>query len=128
MWSYSLGLEQGWISTDPATIRGAASACGGDGSVQQAWTPTQVGGGPAPAPLDQAALAKYPWPPKITAAATTLSYTQTGTITPLPTSSVFGSAAQPLPTGWANRADDAPFFVPISGQSYPPAWPSNAAL
>lgn len=128
MWSLSLGIEHGWISTDPATVRGAATACGGDGNIQQAWTPAQVGGGPAPAPLDQAALDQYPWPPKITGAATLRSYTQTGTITPLPTSLVSGPASQALPTGWLNRDDDAPFYVPIAGQTYPSAWPPGAAL
>ncbi|TFK76576.1 glycoside hydrolase [Pluteus cervinus] len=122
-WSYQLGLQQGWMPTDP---RDAIGVCGGaDPFVPplQSWQTGGAGAGNAAAPIA--------WPPaSITSGgAVTLlpSYTQAG---PIPTLSGPSFAATPSANagnGWANAADTALMYVPIPTCSYLDPWVGDAS-
>ncbi|KAG8905076.1 hypothetical protein FRB99_000724 [Tulasnella sp. 403] len=126
-WSYSLGLENGWMPTDP---REAIGACGG-GSPASALKPSMTGGaGSGNFAAD--VRAANPWPP------TSLqpgglqpnqlpSYTQTGTIPTLPAPTFTNAKGQNVNSGgsWTDQSDTTPIFTPISSCTYPDAWNAN---
>jgi len=127
-WSYQLGLEHGWMPTDP---READGICGNSSP----WTPPlsawQTGGvGAGTLAADQAALV---WPPRTISNAGAASrlpiYTPTGvvptlpepTFSPRPTSNQFTAGR-----GWNNPGDTAGLMVPISTCSYLDPWVGDA--
>jgi len=59
-WSYKLGLEGGWIPTDPRTVAGTCASIG----LSEPWSGTfqgyMIGGDGAGPPSD---ASSYPWPP-----------------------------------------------------------------
>lgn len=132
-WSYQLGLEQGWMPTDP---REAAGACGNSSPWQpplQAWQTGGAGAGNIPATVTSA----YAWPPATisNAGAVNLlpSYTPTGPIPTLPAPTLTppsGSAATPtvdVGSGWNNPSDNVGVAAEIPGCSYLDPWVSPAA-
>ncbi|KAG8910929.1 hypothetical protein FRC01_006043, partial [Tulasnella sp. 417] len=110
MWSYSLGLKEGWIPEDPSQATGV---CGGNNPAQP-LTAEMLG--TAGGDISASVRAANPWPP------TSLNpgslnadnvpvYTATGAIPTL---------AVPTPTtgnvdGWFNDADTKPIYTPIAG-------------
>ncbi|KAG8874497.1 hypothetical protein FRB97_005864 [Tulasnella sp. 331] len=119
-WSYSLGLEQGWMPTDP---RAAVGVCGGS-SPASSLTP-QMTGGPGSGDFAASVRKANPWPPTTIApsgySATQLpSYTQTGT--PIPTLSMPSVSATVTDNGWFDPSDTTPMYTPIAGCTYPDAW------
>ncbi|KAJ2922815.1 hypothetical protein H1R20_g14280, partial [Candolleomyces eurysporus] len=132
LWSYQLGLKNGWMPTDPRTVVGTCASVGGpsttwDGTFQ----PYMTGG--AGAGLATGA-GGYPWPPTtingVGAAAIELpAYTATGTIATLPAPTFTGSSGQSISSGngWFNPDDTALAPTPVAGCTYPDAWNAEDA-
>ncbi|KAF8509917.1 glycoside hydrolase family 5 protein [Gautieria morchelliformis] len=124
-WSYQLGLQQGWIPTDP---RSAAGACKNSNPWTGPLAAWQTGGSGAGS-LAPSATSSLVWPPAAISNAGPASllptYTPTGTIPTLAVPTF--TASSPATTfsagnGWANAQDTGGAFVPISGCSYPDPW------
>ncbi|KAJ7466517.1 glycoside hydrolase family 5 protein [Mycena latifolia] len=144
LWSYQLGLEGGWMPTDPRTSVGQCAALNVTGpqfdGTFSAW---QTGGAGAGTIAPSAVAAFGQWPPAtishVDAPATLLPvYTPTGSIPTLtwatpaatPTGSASAAAsraAQVTPTasvgdGWFDAADTQLVMTAIAGCTYPDAW------
>ncbi|KAI0362338.1 glycoside hydrolase [Trametes cingulata] len=125
-WSYQLGLQQGWMPTDPRDSEGVCENSAPFNPPLQAWQTGGAGAGQIPATV-QAALA---WPPasltNVDDIATLPQYTQTGSIVSLPAptlTAVSGKATSTVATGsWNNPSDTASFFVPIATCGYLDPW------
>jgi len=133
LWSYQLGLQNGWIPTDPRQSVGQCAALGGgnepfDGTYS-AWQTGGAGAGTiAPSFVSQFGQ----WPPATISnadgpASLLPSYTPTGSIETLPPPTLTASVTQSISTGdgWFDTADTASAETAIQGCSYPNAW--NAA-
>jgi len=126
-WSYQLGLQQGWMPTDPRTAVGACKNANPFNGPLSAWQTVGTGAGQIPASV----TASYTWPPTMisNAAAATLlpSYTPTGTVLTLPaptfteTGSAKGSSVS-AGDGWQNPSDTAGAMVAIASCSYLDPW------
>ncbi|KAJ6502722.1 glycoside hydrolase [Mycena vitilis] len=137
LWSYQLGLEGGWMPTDPRAAHGKCASIGVTGEqfpgTFSAW---QTGGSGAGTIAASATNAFGQWPPatisNVDAADLTLmpTYTATGSVPTLTyiTPSVTGSAsAAPSPTvsvgnGWFDSSDTTPGVTAVAGCTYPAAW------
>ncbi|KAG8945354.1 hypothetical protein FRC04_000889 [Tulasnella sp. 424] len=123
MWSYQLGLQEGWMPSDPTK---AVGTCGNT-SPATALTAEMLGGAGA-GDISATVRAASPWPPTAIlpgnlSPANVPVYTPTGTIVTLPV---------PTPTvgtadGWFDAADTQPMITPIAGCTYPDAWGSADA-
>ena len=128
-WSYQLGLEQGWMPTDP---RDSIGVCGNSNPWAPPLQPWQTGGTGAGSNVQSSGLQ---WPP----ASITLggdvdilpSYTPTGTILTLPgptfTQSGGSSGKVDVGDGWANPSDTRGMYVQIQGCSYLDPWVGASA-
>ncbi|KAJ7758995.1 glycoside hydrolase family 5 protein [Mycena maculata] len=145
LWSYQLGLQGGWMPTDPRTANGTCAALGANSApfdgVFSAWQTGGAGAGTI-APSAIASFGTYP-PQTISnvpAAALTLlpTYTATGGVSTLtyvtPTASVTGSGTvvSAAPTvsvgdGWVDAGDTAPGVTTVAGCTYPDAWSALGA-
>jgi len=124
-WSYQLGLQNGWMPTDP---RAAIGACGNSNPWTpplQAWQTGGAGAGTIPASVS----ANLAWPPASlsTPGAVSLlpSYTPTGTIITLPGPTFTSSHGSPtinVGSGWLNTADNQGLFVAIPTCTYLDPW------
>ncbi|KAL0562957.1 hypothetical protein V5O48_019121 [Marasmius crinis-equi] len=123
-WSYSLGLQNGWIPKDP---REANGACGNTSP----FIGTITDG------TGQVDLSKYPWPPKsITLAGSPTNlprYTDTGSVPTLTAATYTVSGAKPTKTvdmgnGWNNPNDKTGYAAEIEGCKYPDAWVNGATV
>ncbi|PPR07127.1 hypothetical protein CVT24_010477 [Panaeolus cyanescens] len=130
LWSYKLGLEGGWMPTDP---RAAVGACGSMGAPFTGFQPWMTGGVGA-GTLQSYQTAPYPWPPVqfngAPAAPTQLPmYTPTGVINTLPVPTFTDSKGNTIArgNGWANAADTIPAPTAISGCTYPDGWDALSA-
>ncbi|KAF7315129.1 Glycoside hydrolase family 5 protein [Mycena indigotica] len=135
LWSYKLGLENGWIPPDP---RKAIGVCTGLGAGQaepfdgtySAW---QTGGAGA-GTIAPSASAKFgTWPPVSIANVEAASlkamptYTPTASITTLTYATPTAKVAVPSPSiglgnGWKNAGDKTPAMTAVAGCVYPNAW------
>ncbi|EJD38715.1 glycoside hydrolase family 5 protein [Auricularia subglabra TFB-10046 SS5] len=131
LWSYSLGLANGWIPQDPREAIGHCASRGVQLDPALAFngklSASATGGPGAPSTLDPAATATVrPWPP------TQLDqvdgdnvqfpmYTPTGAIHTLPPPTATPAPSKSL-NGWAFPQDTALAAVPIAGCTYPDAW------
>ncbi|KAJ6488571.1 glycoside hydrolase family 5 protein [Mycena vitilis] len=132
-WSYSLGLENGWMPEDP---REAVGQCGNKSPFQGTLSAWQTGGAGAGAiPTDvQSALS---WPPPsivfangVTSPGNALpTYSPSGSAITLPGPSFTPASGAPSATksvdagsGWLNPSDSAGMMQPISGCSYLDPW------
>ncbi|KAH9945946.1 glycoside hydrolase [Epithele typhae] len=118
-WSYQLGLQEGWMPTDP---RAAEGVC--DDTAPFAGTITD-GSGQVP----QTFLDTFTWPPASLTnepdLATLPQYTQTGTIITLPPPAfTSGSSTISASTGngWNNPSDTAFLFVPVASCGFLDPW------
>ncbi|KAF9068669.1 glycoside hydrolase family 5 protein [Rhodocollybia butyracea] len=126
-WSYQLGLENGWMPTDP---RAAAGVCGNSAPWSPPLATNQLGTNPS-ATLAASVTAQYPWPPATITfggkAAQVPVYTPTGAIPTLATPTFTQSGAKVTTTpsvgsGWENAADNAGLMVNIATCSYLDPW------
>ncbi|KZV89886.1 glycoside hydrolase [Exidia glandulosa HHB12029] len=127
LWSYSLGLEQGWMPKDPRQAAGECARLNVQIQPDQYYVgtlqPWQTGGVGA-GTIAPAATATLVWPPP---ALVTISgipaptYTATGPVPtlPLPT---FTPPVTATADGWANPQDTSPALVPIANCQYPDPW------
>ncbi|SPC62052.1 related to EXG1 - exo-beta-1,3-glucanase (I/II), major isoform [Ustilago sp. UG-2017b] len=135
MWSYSLGLEQGWMPTNPlgeshgacqaqASRIGTSVATATWGRAFQSWQTGRAGS-------YNPDTGANPWPPQSIVSANRAvnqlpSYTATKPITPLATPTLTRTAtlageptAPPTLGGWFNGDQNSPFYTAIGGCSYP---------
>ncbi|GAA6002074.1 glycoside hydrolase family 5 protein [Rhodotorula paludigena] len=146
MWNYQLGLQEGWVPTDPRKVVGACPSVMAANGVSAAaaipaptLAPWMTGGAGAGNFLDQAQYTSYrQFPPaSIGAAGTPVSnlptYTQTAAQITLsapaqPTSfpSGYASSSVNVGDGWVGSSDTASYHTPVSGCTYPDPW-SGAA-
>jgi len=132
-WSYQLGLQEGWVPSDP---RSGAGTCAKQGIVSplgKLLTGYQTGG-PGAGTFLQPQVSSYgQWPPSSMSGVTAMSglpvYVQTGTPITLtaPTPTSYAPSYSPTVTisignGWANPSDTVGAYVPIAGCAYPNAW------
>ncbi|TFK19430.1 glycoside hydrolase [Coprinopsis marcescibilis] len=127
-WSYKLGLDGGWMPTDPRSVIGTCQALGvSTGSFTGPFAPYMTGGVGAGAPSDAGA---YPWPPAAqndgNAAAALPTYATTGTPVVLPAPTFTDSQGNPIPPIGTQAAYPAP--TPIAGCTYPNAWESEGVF
>jgi glucan 1,3-beta-glucosidase len=132
LWSYKLGLDEGWMPKDPRTANGTCEKLGWNSQrFDNSYKSYQIGGGDGVV-VASAAAAFGQWPPTtLNAYPETMpwslapTYTQTGAMATLsvtyPGTSVTeaprkGSASV---DGWWNTADAAPRFTPVAGCAYP---------
>ncbi|KAF8991502.1 glycoside hydrolase superfamily [Cyathus striatus] len=129
LWSYQLGLQQGWMPTDPRTSVGTCAALGAGGpQFDGTFQPWQTGGTGAGA-VEPTETQQWPWPPaQISHADDPVSqlpsYTPTAPVATLPP-----PALTPTPTksidvgnGWFDSQDTAPAPTTIQGCTYPDPW------
>ena len=124
LWSYKLGLENGWMPKDPRKSQGKCAALGVDSPFGGSYLPWQTGGDGA-GNIPATVTASYPWPPAtISGAGSPPSllpqYTPTGSISTLPPPTF--TATKVTIKGWHDGGDTMPAPTPISGCSYPNAW------
>lgn len=124
-WSYKLGLEQGWLPTDPREAVGACASLGQPPTVPFSGTfqPWQTGGVGA-GQMQPEATATLSWPPtslnsNYPVAQYLPTYTPTGTHTTLSVPAI--TAVYPG-DGWFDDQDQAALYVPIASCSYPDAY------
>ncbi|KAH7103865.1 glycoside hydrolase [Auriculariales sp. MPI-PUGE-AT-0066] len=131
LWSYQLGLQEGWMPTDPREAIGICQKLGVAIDPNQAFNgvfaASATGGAGAPQTLDPVATATVrPWPPTQLAGVpgdpvVFPSYTATGPMPTLPGPTLPASVKATV-TGWAFPKDTALMNVPISGCTYPDVW------
>jgi glucan 1,3-beta-glucosidase len=133
LWSYKLGLDNGWMPTDPRTANGTCASYNVNlpRFDPASFAPSQTGAGNGQ--VDPTALAKFgQWPPPtisglpdtvpITAAPV---YTPTGSPVTLAMPTITdsrGHTASLSADGWANQADTALRYVPVADCAYPDPW------
>lgn len=144
MWSYSLGLQQGWMPINP--LSESSGACAAQASRLGTSVPTATWGGAFQSWQTGRAsnyspnTASYPWPPQSIVPSNTPvpqqanlavsalpSYTATQPITPVPaptlsvTATISGQpTAAPTIGSWYNTEQSSPFYTAIAGCNYPP--------
>ncbi|KAH9858079.1 glycoside hydrolase superfamily [Lenzites betulinus] len=130
-WSYQLGIQEGWMPTDPRDSQGSCDNSEPFTGSLKAWMTGGSGAGQIAATA-QAALA---WPPTsltdIDDTATIPQYTQTGAPISLPAptvTAVSGAATSTLAEGsWNNPSDTASVWVPIASCGYLDPWMGPSA-
>ncbi|KAK7685287.1 hypothetical protein QCA50_011650 [Cerrena zonata] len=132
-WSYQLGLENGWMPTDPREAIGTCDQLGVPFNLPftttfQSWQT----GGPGAGQIAQTAinaLSQFPPPSlsNVNGANPTLlpHYTATSTIPTLPVPT-FSAATTSAGDGWADSHDTVSAAAPIQGCVYPDAWNAPA--
>ncbi|KAG6840682.1 hypothetical protein C0991_005143, partial [Blastosporella zonata] len=129
LWSYQLGLHNGWMPKDPRTALGTCESLGVSGpnfdGVFEPWQTGGVGAGTIAA----SSTASYPWPPATIFNAGVHGsalpvYTPTGTVATLapPTLTASATASVNAGNGWFNAQDNGGAPTPIAGCKYPDAW------
>jgi hypothetical protein len=132
LWSYQLGLQNGWMPTDP---RKSSGKCAALNAPQAAFAGTysswQTGGAGA-GTIAASVTASYPWPPATLSGlsgavyAYVPTYTPTSSISTLPPAQLTPSASEG--NGWFNAKDTASAMTTVSGCTYPNAWDSAGAV
>lgn len=124
-WSYSLGLEEGWMPKDP---REAIGACGNIAPFPGGLAAWQTGG--AGAGDITVATDAITWPPRSISNGGPIgdlpAYTPTGAVPTLPALTAIAAAATAtkvdIGNGWNNADDNAGAMVPIASCSYLDPW------
>ena len=125
-WSYKLGIENGWLPTDPRDSIGACARQGQGGTPFDGVHPAWATGGAGANEFQAAATATLTWPPtslnpSYPVAQYLPTYTPTGTHTTLAVPHVTAGGVS-AGDGWFNDNDQAPLMVPIQSCSYPDAY------
>jgi aryl-phospho-beta-D-glucosidase BglC (GH1 family) len=130
LWSYQLGLENGWMPTDPRQAVGACAQAGVTATqFDGTYLPWQTGGAGAGTISANATALYGAWPPASLnglPAATDVpllpSYTSTGPVVTLPPPTFTASATVAPGNGWYDAADNGGGVTTISGCTYPDPW------
>lgn len=126
-WSYQLGLENGWMPTDPRKAVGACNNANPWNGPLSAWQTGGSGAGNIPASISSS----FAWPPSTISSGGVPSqlptYTPTGTVVTLPAPSYTGTGKASGSTvnagnGWFNPSDTAGGMVAVSTCSYLDPW------
>lgn len=126
-WSYQLGLQNGWLPTDPREAVGVCDSIGVNFTTPFTTTyqPWQTGGTGAGtiAATAVAALSQYP-PPAISNVngANPLQLPMYTDISPAPTLPGPTFSGVTTGSGWADPTDTASVAAPVQGCIYPDAW------
>lgn len=132
LWSYQLGLQNGWMPTDPRAGIGKCQALGG---IQVPFPGTYSAwqtGGPGAGTIAPSISSSFQWPPSTISNvdgvlyAALPTYTPTGTISTLPPPELTPKVSQG--DGWYDAKDIAGAMVTVSGCSYPNAWDSIGVI
>lgn len=121
-WSYSLGLDNGWMPLDP---RDSTGNCGNPNPFKGPLEPWQTGGTGAGVAVSSGSAV---WPPASISNGGAVSllptYTPTGSIVtlPVPTITQSGGSTISAGNGWVNPADNSGMNVAIATCSYQDAW------
>ena len=136
MWSYSHGLENGYMPTDPRSAQGACNAMAVKYDVAapaptpftgrlQSW----MTGGAGAGQIVPTQIASYnTWPPVSLANVPAAPPDVSLEVALLPTWTATGAAlslsASPTPTGYAGLQQvlTTPYFTPVAGCSYMDPW------
>jgi glucan 1,3-beta-glucosidase len=133
MWSYQLGLENGWIPLDPRDALGTCQSLNSPFAVNftgpyPAW---QTGGAGAGTLEPMATSTIEVYPPTLSNAMganpTLLPYYTDISANPTLPATTFTAATASIGNGWADPQDTALAPAPISGCVYPDAWNAPAA-
>jgi glucan 1,3-beta-glucosidase len=130
LWSYKLGLDNGFIPTDPRQAAGLCNKLGVLGAQFSGTYPaTATGGGGAGTLVPSATESFGTFPPTsiagVPAGQVSLIPTYTATRAPLtlpPPSYTSVDSNVQLPNGWFDNQDTAQIVFPVSGCVYPDAW------
>ncbi|QRW00897.1 Cellulase (glycosyl hydrolase family 5 protein) [Ceratobasidium sp. AG-Ba] len=121
LWSYKLGLDNGFMPTDPREAIGACS----NTSPWRGPLPASKTGGVGAGTIDSAFAAAHTWPPAslsgIPDIAVLPTYTPTASVTTLKPATFTGASVD-AGSGWVNPNDQSPLYTAIAGCSYPNAW------
>ncbi|KAJ3731452.1 glycoside hydrolase family 5 protein [Lentinula guzmanii] len=149
LWHYRLGLQQGWVPSDPRDAIGHCASILNSAQIFDGNYPVTATGGvrhdmlisnefltAGAGIIDPAQTSSHAFPPpsmspSFTGTQMTLlpTYTATGIVKTLspPTFTAAPSAA--VGTGWNNTADNSSAYVPVAGCFYPDSWDAvNASL
>ncbi|THH07807.1 hypothetical protein EW145_g3127 [Phellinidium pouzarii] len=129
LWSYQLGLEGGWMPTDPRSAAGKCAELGVTGiAFDGSYSAWQTGGSGAGTISATARESFAAWPPSIISGITgdlslVPTYTSTAVMKTLPPD-MFTAAPKTLSVGdgWADPADMASGVTEVAGCSYPDPW------
>ncbi|KAG8737386.1 hypothetical protein FRC10_008264 [Ceratobasidium sp. 414] len=119
LWSYKLGLDNGFMPTDP---RQAAGACS-NASPWNGPLPASKTGGVGAGTIDPAYAAAHTWPPATLAGVADVATLPTYTATQTPITlqpATYTAAGVNAGSGWANANDQGGMYTPIAGCAYPP--------
>ena len=126
LWSYQLGIQQGWMPLDP---RVAIGSCGpSSGPVWDNTFESWMTGGADAGTIVSSQTELYPWPPtdlQGTDVSILPYYTSTGSIATLPAPTFTGTSGKTISAGddgWFNVNDNEPGPTPIPGCAYPDPW------
>lgn len=129
LWSYKLGLDNGFIPKDPRTAKGMCAKLGVRGSqFDGTFQPWQTGGAGA-GTIDPSAVEEFSaWPPASLAGVPNgqvnaiPSYTATKAPVTLPPPTFSPSPTASVGNGWFDNQDTAQINTAVSGCVYPDAW------
>ena len=133
LWSYSLGLAQGWMPADPRTASGKCQSLDANMAPFDGTFAPWMTGGAGAGNIAPAATQGLAWPPAEftdvpqASMASLPQYTATGTVSTLPPPSFSASATASVGNGWFDASDNAPAVTPIAGCAYPDAWDAEDA-
>ncbi|KAF9644373.1 hypothetical protein BDM02DRAFT_3122006, partial [Thelephora ganbajun] len=134
LWSYKLGLDNGWMPKDPRQSQGKCAALGVTAArpFDGKYLPWQTGGDGA-GNIPPSVTSSFPWPPATISNARAVpsllpQYTPAGSISTLPPPTFTDTNVKI--NGWYDSGDTAPAPTPIPGCPYPNAWgtPDDLAL
>lgn len=126
-WSYKLGLDNGWMPTDP---RDSVGKCGSTHIFEGPLAASATGGSGADT-IPSSVSSSLAWPPPSISSAGAVtdlpSYTPTGAVPTLPGPTFTATSGKATTTisggsGWENSADTAGLMTEIAGCSYLDPW------
>ncbi|KAF7301888.1 Glycoside hydrolase family 5 protein [Mycena indigotica] len=128
LWSYQLGLREGWIPRDPRTANGKCAALGQQPvSFDGTYEPWMTGG--TTSTIAASSTASFPYPPTtISNVVVPLSlmptFTSTAPIITMPpqTFTAAPSSVTASVVGWFDSSDTTGGVTAVAGCTYPDAW------
>ncbi|KIK51604.1 glycoside hydrolase family 5 protein [Collybiopsis luxurians FD-317 M1] len=131
LWHYKLGLQQGWIPSDPREAIGHCASVLQSSQIFDGIYPTTATGTVAPAQTSSHAFPPPSLSPSFSGTQMPLlpTYTATGKVKTLFAPTFTAAPSAIVGTGWNNTADTASAYVTVAGCSYPDSWNAvNASL